>query len=223
MKLHGMFLPVFLLVLLAACQNPLNDSGDQAAALEPGTGSIEFRFATGVEQTIAPPIELRREYYRVIGDGPGDNSFNERVAAGTAAFPVTVVVGEWRVTVEAYNSDDGLVGRGTDTITVGEGATARASVTIRPISDDNGTLSATVGWTGGGNPSLALTGTLDGINGPDSNLSESAQGSPITVSGSAAPGTYVLAVRLRQGGRRWPGSPRCSGSSPARGPLSPRA
>ena len=161
----AVFALIGIIVLLAGCGFNQN-TGEGVIVLNISQGTFSAK-------TIVPDIEMEIAYYMVYGTGPGEATFEELIVPETTAEPVTVemlatveicwlAIGEWTITVKAFNENDEKIGEGTteDVVMVEKNQIAYATVTVTPLTG-KGQLKITLSWPSGiiGEPSVV--GTLD--------------------------------------------------------------
>lgn len=140
--------------------------------------------------------------YDVKGFGPGDSVLEHLGLESNSVAETSLVPGDWRITVDAYNNNGTAVGYGEVTVTVEAGRLVTASVPITPI-DGPGSLEVTVMWPDGvlSNPHLsAVLSPADG--GDDISLSFTYADddmSAYAIDDTLANGYYRMSITLSDG------------------------
>jgi hypothetical protein len=187
--------PVILLVLL-----PFVLAGCPAQVVPPGkVGSLSLSFeASGLAaKTIVPPIDMDVTDYNISGNGPGGDSFSETGVTAATFSKSALGIGEWAITVDAFNAAHELIGGGSTTVSIVAEETAHASVQVVPLSG-TGTLTIDISWTAGliSDPSVSATltpmGSLAFITGANSASYSSGD--------TLSAGYHSLALQVMDGG-----------------------
>ncbi|MFA7128979.1 MAG: hypothetical protein WC136_07425 [Sphaerochaeta sp.] len=102
------------------------------------------------KKTIEPDLDMNVASYRISGArvGSSDQIGPVDVTSGTFTFS-GIRIGDWMITVEAYNDDPTPVkiGEGLSMVTIYGGSKTEALVSIVPIEGE-GDFSYTIDWTG---------------------------------------------------------------------------
>ena len=193
--------PVFFLILLAlvltSCPTPrFSDS------LE--TGSLILFLSSPLKSnTIVPPLDMNIVSYNISGSGPGNASFSQPgVTAATSTFSQNdLAVGEWTITVDAYNAGQQLIGSGSTAVAIEAGQTAQATVQVVPLSG-TGMLTINISWTAGLISVPAVSATLTSAGGAAQGLTFTfGTNSASYASGNTlSAGYYSLALQVMDGG-----------------------
>lgn len=110
------------------------------------TGDLVVHLTNNVRSTqVDPDIEIDVDYYTIAGSGPNEALFFEDDITGDSFTQENLLVGEWTITVNAYNENDDILGSGHDTITIVEDDEVDLAIDIEE-RDENGSLSFYISW-----------------------------------------------------------------------------
>lgn len=163
-------------------------------------------------RTIEPGLNMSAASYDVRGDGPGQAFFSSRGVTSGTVQEHSLAPGDWRVTVDAFNTDTPptRIGSGNVDVTVRSGNSVQAVVRVDPLPGP-GALDLALSWPQGVLANPAVVSTLTPIGGSSSlplgfTVSNSANGSSngptAEYSGDRiAAGYYTLNLKLEDGSR----------------------
>jgi uncharacterized Zn-binding protein involved in type VI secretion len=158
----------------------------------------------------APDIDMAVDHYVLSGQGPESSGFADVSSDGTE--PVTIPslrIGDWTISVTAYNQDDQAIGEGSSSVTIQGGKTTNASIAIEEY-DGTGTFDFTVSWPVGelSDPRVVLKLTkLDSATTQTFEAEVDTATGIATYSNASLPvGSYSLLLELYDGDTQYPGS-----------------
>ena len=150
-------------------------------------------------RSVLPATNLTPAEYMISGKGPKDATFQQSTT-GTDCNIYNLSVGNWTLTVLAYNEEGTQIGWGESVVSVSPAMLSDVSVSVEPYSG-SGSVAFLVNWnnTDVSNPSISAS--LTDAAGTETNL-------PFTLgSGSASysktdisAGYYTLNIKLIDGG-----------------------
>jgi uncharacterized repeat protein (TIGR02543 family) len=85
---------------------------------EPGAGNVTLQFGSGDSARSISQAVIDTLRYEVEFRGPGGQALNRSVPAGTGTVNLSLALGEWAISAEAYSPGDILAGTGSAAITV---------------------------------------------------------------------------------------------------------
>jgi hypothetical protein len=183
---------------LAGCNNPLavaNQQGTDSAASGAVVVSIGTPAGAQGARTIYPAaLDNAGTFTRYELTFSGESVHApEEIIVGSAN--VTLPVGDWTITATAYSGDTATA-QGSAAVTIVNGGTAQASITLGPISTGAaGTLNYTVTAPAGATGTLTVkTATGEAVTGGTITL-------PATDTLSLPAGEYLLFVSLTKAGQ----------------------
>ncbi len=192
-------LPVYIIVvclflmMVMGCAPAGNDGSGQSSALV-------ISFESGTEKTIQPDGMTATSSYVLWGAGPNNAEFNLQ----TDSSPCTVedlAPGEWTVTVEAYTSENLLLGMGT-AVAVLDNVSTEVTVIITPLEGE-GSLDVVVTWDNLLLTSPNVEATMAPAAGGDAvNTSVTMEEGSAAITGSFEAGFYTLDIVLYEGASR---------------------
>mgnify|MGYP006270684801 CR=1 FL=1 len=200
------------LFLLSGCFNPLTDSeNNQVTETEPAqTGSVEVSIGGKLgASTLVPDFAQSVDSYTITlsRSGHADQTATQSVAnAGNPVSFSSIAIGDWSVTVDAVDADNGnaVVGSGNATVTVAAATTNSVSVSVAPLTAGNGDLDVSITWPAGENltvDSLALTASdASDASGSVTQASITDGVNLATTGGGLSSGSYTLSVVLQRDG-----------------------
>ncbi len=195
-KLPMLLLAAAGLLPFLTCGVPVgSEAVPESGAAE--TGSIVFSFGLP-SQTINPPVSMDSSYYIVEGDGPGTGNFEVRIIPGAAAMVKRVVAGEWRITANAYNEGDRLIGRGYSVVSVAAGERKEARILVFRL-EGNGRVAFDVLWSQSEVSDPRVTAVLTPESGNEIRLSPRMSSGAAHFEEPVPVGYYALSVRLYDG------------------------
>ena len=120
---------VFLLIGLLFVGCDMSDGPNK-------TGSLQLSIGNGIPRstTLTPDFDMSPASYAITGVGPNQASFSSSGSNSAPTKWTSLVVGEWTVTVDAYNAEGQQVGSGTETVTIESGVTKEIRVVVRPLT-----------------------------------------------------------------------------------------
>ena len=188
-------IPVLLLALVlsfTACDIIPTDTGTGVLVISLSTeGMLRVK-------TIEPDIDMDVAYYAILGQGPGDASFAEPHVSDSVVVQSSLVPGEWLITVNAYNSNDQLIGTGSATLTVLAGEVLTASIAVGPIEGD-GILDIDISWPAGVLESPLVTGTITPVSGTAEEVLFVAGTNSASLTRTLSEGYYRFTISLHDG------------------------
>ncbi|MDR3249417.1 MAG: SUMF1/EgtB/PvdO family nonheme iron enzyme [Treponema sp.] len=102
-----------LVVLLAGCEFFLGPKAPDVGNVTIRLGSGDSGASRSISQAVIDTLRYEMEFR-----GPGGQAINRSVPAGTGTISLSLALGEWTVSAEAYTPEDIFAGTGTLTITV---------------------------------------------------------------------------------------------------------
>jgi hypothetical protein len=96
-------------------------------------------------KTIVPPVDMDASAFDIYGAGPGGRSFNRLDIESSKIHQMSLVPGEWAVTVNAMNKDGVIIGTGSVKAVINAGKITRTRVFVCPVHGE-GTLGIQVIW-----------------------------------------------------------------------------
>ena len=193
----SLLIMVILSVFLMSCPNP----GGVAPTKHLGSLRLTFSTSEMTPKTLIPPLDMKIASYSISGSGPSSATFLQTGVTGASFVQSALPVGDWTIAVAAFNAGNNVIGAGGTTVTIEEGQTSVASVTVTPLSG-TGTLTINISWTAGLVAVPSVVATLTPMGG-------SAQNLPFTMGANSASyssgntlnaGYYSLALQLMDGG-----------------------
>lgn len=149
-------LAILLVLLMAiACV------GCDLEGSEEQTGSLEITLVDGLNtRTIVPGLDMEAAKFLINGnrEGSSDSVGPVEIAGASHTFS-GIPVGNWTISVEAYNEDDVRIGEGSAYVVLTGGPKAVANVVVVPVTG-TGNFTFTLDWTGNALASPVLTATL---------------------------------------------------------------
>jgi hypothetical protein len=133
-----LMMPLLVLVALGAmsCGNTLIPST---------RGSLSINVGAAMARTLLPDIVMEIDSFEISGTGPSGSTFNETVYSTGTITVTNLLVGQWTVKVDAYNSSEQKIGSVSKTATVAANATTPISMIVVPLTG-NGTFQYTLTW-----------------------------------------------------------------------------
>ena len=193
-------IPSIVIMLLMAGSNgcslyllqSLEGTGDAPAE----SGQLVVNINDSGVKTLAPPLSMTPETYRVSGTDGNGGSFAEDTTASALTVP-NLAFGEWTITVDALNEDGTIIGRGRDTVTVNSGETTSVNIVVTEL-DGYGTLTLSLVWPAADTQNPSVQGRLIPAAGSAIDLSFTLP-SPGTANGTQTDiprGYYTLELQL---------------------------
>ncbi len=196
----GAALALGLILVLAACQNPMSGHGGSGGS--GGGGSLTISVGDGVSRTLQPALDMNPASYQIDGEGPGGATFT-RIITGSATVTVDkLAFGQWTITVTAFNADDTAIGAATSTATVHSNAGTTVALTVKPY-DGFGTLSLDLSWPAADIETAQVESTLLPVVGAARTLTFDLNAGAGTADFSAddvSTGYHTLTVKLLDNG-----------------------
>ncbi|MFA5851234.1 MAG: hypothetical protein WC820_00905 [Spirochaetales bacterium] len=133
-----LMMPLLILVVLGvmSCGNTLVPSTK---------GSLSINIGAAMARTLLPDISMDISSFEISGTGPSGSSFNETVYATGTTTVTNLLVGQWTVRIDAYNSSAQKIGSVSKTATVTPNASTQVSMIVVPLTG-NGTFQYTLTW-----------------------------------------------------------------------------
>lgn len=191
-------LTFFCLILIGlfflACDSPTEISEANSSGI---SGNLTIHVNDNISRTILPELNMDPAYYLVEGSGPNGASFSENT---TESFTrEDLPVGEWTVTVTAYNASDSAIGSGSASTTVAKNGTAVLNITVYPYSG-LGSLDLTVSWVEDLLDDPGIEAVLEMSDGTSRNLEFTVDASQAIFSANDVPaGYHSLIIKLVNG------------------------
>jgi hypothetical protein len=133
--------------------------GEEPVTEEYGTLLLTLSPAGMAAKTIVPPLDMNIAYHDVYGDGPDSTTFSRIGIPGPTLVEGSLVVGDWTITVDAFNADDDLIGYGSVVAKITAGQLTQSEVSITPL-EGTGSLDVIISWPESTVASPVMTGTL---------------------------------------------------------------
>jgi hypothetical protein len=165
------------------------------------SGSLALTFSASdlAAKTIVPPLNMSVANYNISGDGPNTETFSQTEVTTTAFVKNGLAAGAWAIAVDAFNSNDYLIGSGSTAVTVNLGATAQATVQVTPLSG-TGSMTISVTCPSGAISNPVLSGTLAAVGGAPQTIPFIVEADSGSCSyPSLGVGYYSLAIQLADG------------------------
>jgi hypothetical protein len=193
------------IAITASCVGPFDGSseGGGGNSRETAQGSIKISIGGGVSaQSLVPDQPLDVDHYVINGAGPNGASFGPTtINADSPTQEISgLQVGQWTITISAFNENQLQRGFGMQVVTVVAGQSTEVNLTVAELTED-GTLNLQAEWpTAEELGDVQLTAQLV-TNATVVNLM---QGNPQSAgswdySGNHAPGFYTLSMTLSVG------------------------
>ncbi len=170
-------------------------------------GDLTIYFQAHLDKTITPPEgDTEVDHFRIMGNGPGNNSFDEEVADNTAFTKPNIVAGDWLITIEAHNAGSEVIGVGASTLNVKADMANDVTVFVNPV-DGEGTFSLTVSYDdqAAGSPAMseftsrgALT-SLDGTRTIPLTMNSNETEKRFETSVNVTNGYYTIELEVKRG------------------------
>jgi len=185
---------IFTGLVFMACNSPVvsPESDSKGSA-----GSLTITINDGISRNILPDLDMDPSYYLVEGSGPNGASFSENTNLSITREDLPV--GEWTISVSAFNDSDTAIGSGSATATVSNHSSVEVNVVVTPYSGV-GTLDLTVSWVDGVLDDPGISATLKLSDSTTRDLDFDMDGSEATFSASDIPaGFHTLIIKLVNG------------------------
>jgi len=108
-------------------------------------GTLSINIGTAMAKTLLPDINMDISTFEISGAGPSGSTFSETVSQAGTVTVTNLLVGQWTVTIDGYNSSAQKIGSATKTASVTPNASTSVSVIIVPLTG-NGTFQYTLTW-----------------------------------------------------------------------------
>ncbi|MFP4011913.1 MAG: fibronectin type III domain-containing protein [Spirochaetaceae bacterium] len=149
---------VSLLLGAASCSGPLSGSVPGRAEEDAGNAELTVRLGGISTQTILPDVDMEPVRYRLLGSGPGDETFEVETASETAEVN-NLRAGSWELEARGLNAEGFLVAQGTSTVDLDAGTRTTVSMSAKPV-DGTGSLLVSARWEAGHTVSSGVVATL---------------------------------------------------------------
>jgi hypothetical protein len=193
---------IILTGLIAACSNPYDETANETAKPNAGTGNVLIRIADGNERTILPAAVNFSRYELEVAAKTGDKPTVPKDLSGITGngVNITLPAGEYTVTVKAYRSsgkNEYLVAQGSKTVTVISDSNNTVVIDLKPfIGEGKGFFSYKITLPDGASTATLKLVAVNGIYDKEFNLLDnSASSDPIELSA----GYYELYISLKKG------------------------
>ncbi len=189
-----------LILVLAACQNPMSGHGGSGGS--GGGGSLTISVGDGVSRTLQPSLDMNPASYQIDGEGPGGATFTRTITGSATVTVDKLAFGQWTITVTAFNADDTAIGAATSTATVHSNAGTTVALTVKPY-DGFGTLSLDLSWPAADIETAQVESTLLPVVGAARTLTFDLNAGAGTADFSAddvSTGYHTLTVKLLDNG-----------------------
>lgn len=132
---------------------------------EGNTGSLEIRLSEELDtRTLKPALDMDAARYVINGTRAGSSDIVGPVDITGATHTFSgIPVGDWTITVEAYNDEDQRIGEGSTTVVLTGGPKAVATIVVVPLTG-TGDFTFVIDWTDNDlvSPSINASFTPDG-------------------------------------------------------------
>jgi len=187
-----LMMPLLVLVALGvmSCGNTLIPSTK---------GTLSINIGTAMAKTLLPDINMDISTFEISGTGPSGSTFSETVSQAGTVTVTNLLVGQWTVTIDGYNSSAQKIGSATKTASVTPNASTSVSVIIVPLTG-NGTFQYTLTWPA--EVSLASPSVVGGIYELDADpilVTFELDGNSATYSTDLPAGYYAFGLGLLDG------------------------
>jgi hypothetical protein len=198
-KLVLAVMAVAALLLVFGCDLGMNQGGTGSLAIGLGSSSRNLVWEPGLDMGITS--------YTISGTGPTDgDSFEVSGHTGGLFTQDGLVVGNWTITVDGYNTDEEKIATAVADVVITRNATSAASMVLRPL-EGTGTLSVNMSWTDSNGLLTNPTATVVIRDEEGIDIATISEPAALTISGQTATGTvtdlptgwYEVTVRLSDG------------------------
>lgn len=181
------------LAFIVSCASPVGDQSDLTGLSITIGNEVNAR-------TLVPAINMETALYAVIGTGPTSAAEFTATTTGGTVTKTGLALGNWTIVVNATNAAGIIIGTGSGTALVSNGATTAVSISVTPVVG-TGNLALTITWPDGQVSSPSISATLTPALG-------SSQAIPFAISGTSASyanpalanGYYTFAFTLYDSG-----------------------
>ena len=126
MKKNNLIIFIILILFFAMSCTAENNSS---------VGGIIISISNAISRGIAPNISLDVDHYIVSGNGPNDQTFTVTLDSSEPAYSNDeLLAGNWTISVNAYNSNDILIGTGEESVKITAGQSKEVSLTVYECS-----------------------------------------------------------------------------------------
>jgi hypothetical protein len=137
--------------------------------------------------------------YHIYGSGPSAGTFESVSNGGSESF-FDLAIGNWTVTVTAYNSDDQQIGWGESIAFISASTESETSVLVEPYTG-KGSLDLSVSWTAADVTDPSISAVLTDNVGTQTSLPFSLNSGEATYTDIDVPaGYYTLSIQLLESG-----------------------
>jgi len=194
------FVAIVQTIMLAAVLGSCGPQGSDPAVRQGLSISIKDAVGAPVAaRTLGPDTVMVPASYTITGTGPNGASFAVTTIGDSVSEP-SLALGAWTIAVSASNASGILIGTGTSTAEVNNGAMTSVTIAVTPISG-TGTLSLGIQWPPAKVRVPSIVATLAPALG-------NAQSIPFVITGASAAysdptlgnGYYVLSFALYDDG-----------------------
>jgi len=146
------FIAGAIVVFTFGCTSPfpfqMSNQTSVTSASEAGTGSVVVALKTGpARQTVVPDGAALVDSYIVTLSREGQNNI---VMEGFGPFEFyDILIGNWSVSVGAFDIDGQTIGSGSASLNVSEGEINTVSVSVYPTTAGSGSVNISVTWPAG--------------------------------------------------------------------------
>jgi uncharacterized repeat protein (TIGR02543 family) len=187
------------LLILGACNNILSPP-QLRENRETGTVYIDIDGKNTGARTLVPALNNFTRY-KVSFSGPEIQADEEIL--GVSGRTISLVAGDWTITVKAYTGTEGdytEAGQGRTVVTVVPGESAVANITITPVGDGQGNLSYSVSFPRVNSGVLSLTNMhTDTL--VEQRMIEYGMAENLADTLDLESGYYLLKIRLERNGK----------------------
>lgn len=180
-----------------------SEAGSDSSPDEPAAGTVTVTLGGAGTQSIIPDVQTTVASYAVTLSRDGYEDHSTTAASGPFEF-TDVASGQWNVTVDALDSTDSVVAKGSDTIDVQVDGTNSVSVAVSATQNGTGSIDLTVTWPAGDIDGVeAATLTPQGGSAIDIAADIAVSGSPAdqaAYTDTRSSGIYTLNLRLSRNG-----------------------
>ena len=181
------------LLLTASCALPRLD------IFTAGYGSLRLVFGVPGTKAMVPDDWTEPAYFELSGTGPKEEAFSGSTAEESIVLE-QLIFGTWNISVAAYDSNDLLIGEGTEDVEILSEETTAITVQISPVIGI-GRLMVDLAW----NPDLLLNPSINAelVSGTGDmrpvDFSISGDGTALSEMADVASGYYTLNIHLLDG------------------------
>ncbi len=149
-------------------------------------------------RNISPETSMIPVKYIIMGTGPGNSKF-EKELTGTSCSIYDLSIGNWRLSIIAYNENGDQIGWGESLVSVSPAITSETSVLVEPYSG-NGSVYFIATWNSSEVSNPSISATLTDSSGTETVLQfETGTGTASYSQNNIPAGYYTLNIKLLDG------------------------